>query len=401
MFFGWRVVAGAFVGMLLANGLFTYAFTILVNPIRLEFGASLEQVMYSLTLGTMGGLILGPVIGSMIDRYSVRHLMTLGCLLTVAGLYAVSRTQSITVFNVVFGVTMALSLGLMSSMTGSAAVARWFTRNRGKALGIAAMGTSVGGVVVPALLTWWVEASGWRGAVQNMALLTLLVITPLIWLTIRNRPEDLGLYPEGDDEPPAEIGAAAPPAAGMSGIVRMRSFWLIGLSMGMVFAAFASMLANLGPYAARLGNSETAISTMIAVLSMGGLLGKLLFGMAADRINLKYGLWAAHALLLLAFSLLLLEPPYWVLLIAAVSFGLSTGGLLPVWNAMVARIFGVDKFGRAMGIMGPLITLCILPAYALVGRLFDTTGSYSTGLVLFSGVVIIGAALLLPLRLPE
>jgi predicted MFS family arabinose efflux permease len=393
MFFGWRVVAGAFVGMLLANGLFTYAFTILVNPIRVEFGASLEQVMYSLTLGTMGGLILGPVIGSMIDRYSVRHLMTLGCLLTVAGLYAVSRTQSITVFNLVFGVTMALSLGLMSSMTGSAVVARWFTRNRGKALGIAAMGTSVGGVVVPGLLTWWVEASGWRGAVQNMALLTLLVITPLIWLTIRNRPEDLGFYPEGDDEPPVEIGEVVLPAVGMAGIVRMRSFWLIGLSMGMIFAAFASMLVNLGPYASRLGNSETAISTMIAVLSMGGLLGKLLFGMAADRINLKYGLWAAHALLLLAFSLLLLEPPYWVLLIAAVSFGLSTGGLLPVWNAMVARIFGVDKFGRAMGIMGPLITLCILPAYALVGRLFDSTGSFSTGLVLFSGVVIANCSL--------
>jgi hypothetical protein len=68
---------------------------------------------------------------------------------------------------------------------------------------------------------------------------------------------------------------------------------------------------------------------------------------------------------------------------------------------MVARIFGVDKFGRAMGIMGPLITLCILPAYALVGRLFDSTGSFSTGLVLFSGVVILGSVLLLPLRLPE
>lgn len=401
MFFGWRVVAGAFVGMLLANGLFTYAFTILVNPIRAEFGASLEQVMYSLTLGTMGGLILGPVIGSMIDRYSVRHLMTVGCLLTVAGLYSVSHTQSIAVFNLVFGVTMAFSLGLVSSMTGSAVVTRWFTRNRGKALGIAAMGTSVGGVVVPGLLTWWVEAYGWRGAVQNMALLTLVVITPFIWLNIRNRPDDLGLYPEGDGEPLAEIGTAAPPATGMVGILRMRSFWLIGLSMGMVFAAFTSMLANLGPYAARLGNSDTAISFMIAVLSTGGLLGKLLFGTAADRIDLKYGLWAAHALLLLSFSLLLLEPPYWLLLMAATSFGLSTGGLLPVWNAMVARIFGVDKFGRAMGMMGPLITLCILPAYALVGRLFDSTGSYSTGLVLFSGVVFIAAALLLPLRLPE
>jgi hypothetical protein len=68
---------------------------------------------------------------------------------------------------------------------------------------------------------------------------------------------------------------------------------------------------------------------------------------------------------------------------------------------MVARVFGIDSFGRAMGAMSPLITLSILPAYAVVGRLYDSTGSYSTGLVLFGGIVVIAAALLVPLRLPE
>jgi predicted MFS family arabinose efflux permease len=406
MFFGWRVVAGAFVGMLLANGFFTYAFTILVNPIRAEFDASLEQVMYSLTLGTLGGLLFSPLIGVMIDRYSVRHLMALGGVITAAGLYGVSLTDSIFTFNLGFGLTMALSLGTMSSMTGSAAVSRWFTVNRGKALGIASMGTSVGGVVVPPLLTWWVELEGWRGALQYLALLTLVVVTPMMWALIRNRPQDLGLHPDDWPAPDTQATTAATPvlgtpALGMPQIIRMRSFWLIGLSMGMVFAAFAPMLANLSPYAARLGVGEAAISTMIAVLSLAGLVGKLVFGTGADRVNLKFGLWAAHGLLIAAFSLLLLEPPYWLLLVAAVCFGLTTGGLLPVWNAMVARVFGIDSFGRAMGAMSPLITLSILPAYAVVGRLYDSTGSYSTGLVLFGGIVVIAAALLVPLRLPE
>ncbi len=404
MFFGWRVVAGAFVGMLLANGFFTYAFTILVNPIRAEFDASLEQVMYSLTLGTLGGLIFSPLIGVMIDRYSVRHLMALGGVITAVGLYGVSLANSILTFNLGFGLTMALSLGTMSSMTGSAAVSRWFTVNRGKALGIASMGTSVGGVVVPALLTWWVETSGWRGALLNLAVLTLVVITPLIWVLIRNRPQDLGMHPDDTPLPETSSGTGSTPATaalGMSQIIRMRAFWLIGLSMGMVFAAFAPMLANLSPYAARLGVGEAAISTMIAVLSLAGLVGKLVFGTAADRVNLKFGLWSAHALLIAAFGLLLLEPPYWVLLLASVCFGLTTGGLLPVWNAMVAKVFGIDSFGRAMGAMSPLITLSIMPAYAVVGRLYDSTGSYSTGLVLFGGIVVIAAALLVPLQLPK
>lgn len=399
MFYGWRVVAGAFVGMLLANGIFTYAFTVLVDPIRVEFGVSLEQVMYSLTLGTFFGLLISPLMGIIIDRYSVRYLMTLGCLVMATGLYAISTAQTIGQFNILVGVTMSLSMGSVSSMSGSAVVSRWFTVSRGKALGIAAMGTSLGGVIIPVLLSWWVELYGWRGALQNLAFTAALLITPFIWLTIRNRPEDVGLHAEGAYPVSPQAGVAPVQVLGMADIIRMRPFWLIGLSMGLVFAAFSSMLANLAPYAARLGMGEGAISMMIAVLAMGGLLGKLMFGTAADRVNLKYGLWVAHALLGTAFLILLAEPPFALLLVAAACFGLSTGGLLPVWNALVARIFGVDSFGRAMGAMGPLITLCIMPAYALVGRLFDTTGSYSQGLWVFNGFILVAAALLLPLRI--
>jgi MFS family permease len=143
MFYGWRVVAGAFVGMVLANGMFTYGFTVLVDPIREEFAASLEQVMYSLTLGTFFGLVFAPLTGVLVDRFSVRLIMTSGCLITALGLFAVSFSQSVGQFNLLVGVTMSLSMAMVSSMPGSAAVSRWFTASRGKALGIASMGTSL------------------------------------------------------------------------------------------------------------------------------------------------------------------------------------------------------------------------------------------------------------------
>lgn len=401
MFFGWRVVAGAFVGMVLANGMFTYAFTVLVDPIRKEFGASLEQVMYGLTLGTFFGLLVGPLTGVLIDRYSVRYLMTLGCLVTAAGLYAISTAQSIGTFSLLVGVTMSLSLAMVSSMSGSAVVSRWFTSRRGKALGIASMGSSFGGVIIPALLTWWVSQYGWRCALQYLSLTAGLVVMPFIWATIRNSPGEVGLHPEGMEAPPLSPGTKLTRSLGMADIIRMRPFWLIGLSMGMVFAAFAAVMANLAPYAARLGIGEASISTMIAVLAVGGMIGKFAFGTAADKVNLKLGLWAAHFLLGTAFLIMLLEPPFPLLLVASACFGLSTGGLLPVWNAMVVKIFGVDSFGRTMGAMGPLITLSIIPAYALVGRLFDATGSYTLGLWVFSGAIVIAAALLVPLKIED
>lgn len=398
MYIGWRVVAGAFFGMVLANGMFTYAFTVLVDPIREEFDASLEQVMYGLTLGTLFGLIMGPIVGALIDRFSVRLLMTLGCLLTASGLFAISNAQSIGAFSWLLAATMSLSLATMSSMPGSAVVSRWFSTNRGRALGIASIGSSFGGVLVPALLTFWISLYGWRDALQMMALVTVVFVMPIIWLTVRNRPSDLGLTVEDQSAPQDYESAVAQTGMGMLEILRTPAFWFIGLSMGLVFAAFSSMLANFAPYAAGLGVGENQISTMISILALGGVVGKFAFGMAADRVNLKKGLWLAHFLLCVAFLILLTEPAYPLMLLASVCFGLSTGGLLPVWSAMMARVFGVASFGRAMGAMGPVITLSILPAYALVGRLFDTTGSYSLGLMVFSVVILVAALLLVPLK---
>jgi len=71
MFYGWRVVGGVFISQMFVVGFFTYAASLLVAPVRGEFGASLEQVMYGLTAGTFFGLFLTPVVGVMIDRYPV------------------------------------------------------------------------------------------------------------------------------------------------------------------------------------------------------------------------------------------------------------------------------------------------------------------------------------------
>ena len=110
MFFGWRVVAGSFIAMLLVLGFFTYSFTLFVTPLREEFGASLEQVMYSLTLGTLLSMFLGPFMGILIDKVSIRLLMCAGALMTAAGFYAMSVTRSIGAFNLAFGLTFAISM---------------------------------------------------------------------------------------------------------------------------------------------------------------------------------------------------------------------------------------------------------------------------------------------------
>ena len=124
-----------------------------------------------------------------------------------------------------------------------------------------------------------------------------------------------------------------------------------------------------------------------------------LFGLAADKLNLKVGLWIAMTLVLTAFLMMASEPGYPLMLLAAGLLGLATGGMLPVWGSLMARVFGLLSYGRAMGLMGPLITLLVMPGFAVVGRLYDASGSYRLGLVLFAGVTVLAMLILLPLKL--
>ena len=300
MFFGWRVVAGSFAAMLLVVGFFTYAFSLFVIPLRAEFGVSLEQVMYGITLATVLGLLVTPLSGVLIDRVSLRYLMTVGCLVVAAGFWAMSKAQSMLAFNVLFAVTMSLGNGWASTMAGSAAVARWFVRHRGRALGITTIGTSVGGMAVPALVAWWLASVGWRGTLEYLALLTLLVVTPWVWLNIRGNPQEMGLQAEGQEGGRAGAASgkssAGEQALEMTDIIKRRAFWSIAASVGLLIAVFSSVLANLSPWATQLGASPAAASRLIILLAVAGLCGKLAFGFAADRFSLKAGMWTAQGL---------------------------------------------------------------------------------------------------------
>ena len=132
MFFGWRVVAGSFVSLVVVVGFFTYTFTLFVTPLREEFGVGLEQVMYAPTLAPFLALLTSPFFGVMIDRHPVRIIMTVGCLLTAAGFYALSLAASISTFILLYAITFALSNGLSGIMTAGAVVSRGDLREHGR-----------------------------------------------------------------------------------------------------------------------------------------------------------------------------------------------------------------------------------------------------------------------------
>ncbi len=402
VFYGWWIVGAVFIGQAISIGCTSYTFGLFQGPITAELDASSTQFNLGMTLFGVATALFAPFLGHLLDRHSIRKIMALGGALMAAGFFLMSLAPSLLTLGLLFGVAVGLGAATLGPLGASKVVANWFVHRRGRALGIAAVGTSVGGLLAPPLVILAIGAFGWRGALVAMGAVVALVAVPLAWLVIVNRPEDRGLAPDGSAGRAAPTPGAEPAAHwSLSGLLRERNFWVIGMSVGLCFATLGSLIANLPRHAADLGIEKLAASFLLSALSAAGIVGKIGFGALADRVDKRLLMWIAIAMLALYFGALRLQIGYGALLGMSIVGGLSFGGFLPMWGALIGMCYGRESFGRVMGLMAPVMGPLNWLVFPLTGWVRDTTGSYDLAWVAFIGALALAALLLAFLRPPE
>lgn len=402
MFYGWRIVAVAMLALGLSNGVSSYSYGLLVLPMSAEFGASRMEMMWGLTAGSLATVLISPLAGTLMDKRSARLMFSIGAAFLGSALVLISLSRNVWEFVLVFGFFMSVAGTLLGPLGANTLVARWFSRRRGRALGLAAVGTSLGGLIVPLLLQALIEAHGWRVACLWMAGILMLVLLPPIVLVVRNRPGDMGLQPDGLPAPaPGQGTAAFSAATELPKLMAHGPFWRIALAVGALMAAFTAVLANLVPFAIGHGVAGQQAAFLISAISVAGISGKLLFSVFADRINLKAAILGALFMVGLPLLVLAQFHGYWVMVLAAVSVGLASGAFLPAWGALLARIYGPLVFGRVMGRMQPVTIIMVMLAMPMTGYLFDQTGSYSTAFLVLAAILTLAFVVFLPLRIED
>lgn len=403
MYYGWFVVSGALFSQVAMVGFFSYVFSLLVLPLQTSFDASRTEVMYSMSFTAMLGLFLAPAIGVMADKYPIRWLMALGAAIFGGGLFALSLTQTLLQFTLLFGLVMGLSNQLLGPLCGSAIISRWFTDSRGKALGLAATGSSLGGILLPALFVYWLKDDGdWRSALQNLSYGVLFILLPYLIIVMRDfsQQQQVNQTNQNIEDNPLKQNSEHNEYT-LKQIIKDSNYWIVGISMALLFSTYSALLANLTPYLLGQGLDKAIAAQAIMVIAISGLVGKISFGYAADKVSLRLALSVTQLAVIGGLLLLAAGPSYWVITLALAILGLSTGGMLPVWGALLAAIFGTVSYGRVMGLMMPLIVLIVIPGYSLAGYLSDQSGSYGLCFVIFSAVIAISMPLALMLKLPS
>ena len=325
--------------------------------------------------------MLAPGVGFLIDKYGSQKLVLLGVVLSGLGFILLGQTMSVVYFYIIF---IFLVQGGVSAGMGNApmaAVTNWFSRRRATALGVMNLGLSFGGILALPL-AGIIEAFGWRQALVFAGLTIWIVGIPLAFV-IRHRPEDYGYLPDGaqPEEPSGDgefPGAQAPEEVTYSPwqAMKTQAFWSIALMFSARHFVTGSVALFLIPLLEERGMSLTDAATVLSLMALIGMPGRVGFAWLGDRydkrlvIGFCFAFQSAGLILFTAlggnigivFFLVLYSPTY--------------SGVLPLIPAIQADYFGREWFATIRGLMTPVATLSVVLGPLIVASIRDFAGSY-------------------------
>ena len=395
VFYGWWIVGACFLIALYVGGVIFYGFTAVFEPIANEFGWSYTQVSLAASLRGLEMGLLAPLVGILVDRWGPRRLIFSGVVIAGLGLILLSRTTSLGMFYGSFAL-VAVGMSTCVGIVPMVAVANWFRRRVGIAIGIMVCGYGFGGFLIPVIVRL-IDIYDWRTAVAILALGMWAIGLPLS-LLVRHKPEQYGYLPDGEVNSAVIADKSSPLTrtvevdSGVGQAVKSRTFWHIVLALVSHVIAVTAVITHVMPYLSSIGvarSMSSLVATAIPVLSIGGRLG---FGWLADKLDKRW--LVAGGLIMVTLGLLCFEyasvAGVWLLVPFLILFGIGYGGNITMWGVLPRAYFGRTKFGTILGFMMGIMMLGSITGPPLAGWVFDNWGSYQGVWFAFAGITIMG-----------
>lgn len=389
LYYGWVVVAGAFLVLFLAYGT-QYAFGVFFTALLAEFHWSRASLSGAFSLYAFVYSAFGLVAGRLTDRWGPRAVIGGGGVLLGAGLAGMSRVDALWQPYILYGGVAALGMST-AFVPCNATVVRWFVRRRGLAVGLASAGGSLGTFVLPPVAHWLVSGLGWRGAYIAFGAAVFIVLNGVA-LLMRRDPESLGLHPDGAARSTSTDAEAAgwPVRAAM----RTRAFWMLFFIFGLTWVSVFVPLVHLVPLARDLGVNPLRAATLISALGIAAVAGRVAMGWVSDRVGRRPVLAVGLSLQVASFVGLAHATGLSALYAAALTFGFSYGTISTIFPAMVADFFGRAHAGSLVGFLFGIAAPSAAIGPVAAGWIYDRQGGYGLAWWLSAGINMVALALL-------
>ena len=403
IFYGWYIVAGSVAMNFYLSVVFFQGFQVFFLPILNEFGWTRALTSGAFSLRQLESGLLAPVIGFLVDRWGPRVIILLGVIIGGGGMVWMAYIDSVWTFYIVF---MVASLGVSGASHGvswSVAVANWFRRLRGRALGIAMLGPVVGGpfVVTVAVIEEWV---GWRVAMILLGVGVWVVGIPLSLLA-RSFPEKYGYLPDGDTrggEYEDEYEDEDFEGIGVAEAVKTRDFWVITVLFGAQFIGISGLFVHLIPLLQDIDYSASQAAGILGLVFLLSGIGRIGAGTLADMVDYRLVMSGLIIFQVVALGLLTLvsgPSDFWLVVLYSFLFGIGFGGAIPLRPFLIMQIFGSRAFGALQGLVQGGAIGAGMAGPVFYGWIFDTRESYN--IAIYATILLTMLALPLLYLLPK
>ena len=389
-YYPWLMALLGMTVLLVSNGLVVTGLTVFDESLLKEFGWSRGQLKLRdlITLVLAGWM--APFLGAVIDRVGPRKLILAGLVLLSILYAAYANIQSLAhiyLIHVGFAVVLvAAGLNVVVIF-----VSQWFHSNRGTAIGIALVGTSLSGMVFPKLGVHMMQSMDWRTAFLWQAAVPLVAML-VVYLFARS-PRPGGILPWGADKMVAATGAAPVGVGGRpdltySQALRTRTFWALSITAMATFFSIMAASANLFLHMRDLGFTPQQAGNGLGVMFGLAMVGKFVFGMLGDLFPAKRVLLFNLAIMA-AGALILMTMRADLIWYALILFGLGWGGLYTMIQLLAVNFFGLSAAGKILGTITLLDATTAGLGIWLAARIFDVTGSYKPAFQLIFVLIVL------------
>ena len=398
VYYGWWVVIACFIINLYVGGVIFFGFTAFFEPIRQEFGWSYTQISFATSLRGLEMGILAPVVGFLVDRFGSRKLLFLGTITLGFGLILLSATHSLAMFYASF-LLITLGGGGCTSVVTMTAVAHWFQKNVGVALGVMASGFGAGGLVVP-LIVSLIYRYDWRITLILLGLGMWALGIPLS-LLVQDKPEDYGHSKNGrgatEKTCSDETSAEEEEVAFREGI-KEKTFIYLNVTEAIRMIAVTGVVTHVMPYLNSQGISRATAAVVASALPLVSIAGRFGFGWLGDRFDKRHALGGTFLLMSGGVLLFSYACNVMVLCLFVLFFSLGFGGSMVLRGAILREYFGKSSFGKMLGIVMGSASVGGILGPTLAGYAFDSLGSYIPVWVMFFALTMLGSFLVTRMR---
>lgn len=393
----WLIVGAGLLVLIVVNGLTTSSLSVFDEVLSREFHLDRTQLKTKESITNAVAALFILLSGWLIDRVGVKVLLLAGMVFmaTALGFYGFIKNAW-----QMYALHVLLGLGLVTagSVPVIILVSAWFRRQRGLALGLTLVGTSLGSAIFPPILTHLIQSQGWRSTFWLLAFLPVM-LSVVVAVVVRNSPANGGGTAWGDRDDVVETPETDLLHAGMDyrDAVCTPIFWLISACGLLSFFGVVGLTSNVFLHLRGLNFDAQAAAGVLSLYFVLALTGKFVISSLSDYVNV-YRIFTACfvGLALGAAGLAAFDSPgiAWAVGLTA----LSWGGVFTLYNVLIVRTFGLKAAGKINGsinfwestgsFLGPVVT----------GWWFEQAGSYRPAFAAIAGALGVAAVLSLFLR---